>query len=155
MIADVAVRLATLQDAADVASMSRDYVEHGLPWGWQQARVARAIQDPSTNVAVVGPQDAVVAFGIMSYTEDDAHLLLLAVRRSSQRHGVGSAVLQWLETVAQAAGAQRIRVEARRDNHAARAFYNEHGYHERSIQTAMDASVLDGVRLEKWLQPQS
>ncbi len=152
MIADVEVRLATLADAADIAAMSRDYIEHGLPWGWRHDRVAQAISDPETNVVVVGPQGALVAFGIMSYLEDDAHLQLFAVRRTSQRRGIGSAVLVWLEAVARSAGAKRIRVEARTDNSAARGFYCEHGYHERHIKEAMYSGIADGVCLEKWLR---
>lgn len=151
MIVDVEVRLATLADADEIAAMSRDYIEHGLPWGWRYKRVARAINDPETNVAVVGPQGALDAFGIMSYP-DDAHLLLLAVRRASQKRGTGSAVLVWLEKVARAAGAQRIHVEARADNLAARNFYCVHGYHECCIERARYSSVIDGVRLEKWLR---
>lgn len=152
MIADVDVRLATAADAVEISAMSRDHIEQGLPRSWGTGRVLRAIKDPQTNVAVVGSQGAIVAFGIMSYTDEDAHLLLFAVRRSSQRQGIGSAVLAWLEAVARAAGARRIRVEARQDNEAARHFYSEHGYHERSIAKAMYAADVDGVRLEKWLR---
>jgi ribosomal-protein-alanine N-acetyltransferase len=152
MIADLAVRLATLADAADIAAMSRDYIEHDLPWSWTPDRVARAIKDPNTNAVVVGEQGAIVAFGIMSYADDDAHLLLFAVRPSSQRNGIGSAILLWLESVARAAGAKRIRVEARKGNAAARCFYNEHGYHERVLKKAMYGGVVDGVRMEKWLR---
>ena len=85
MIADVTVRLARLADAAEIAAMSRDYIERGLPWTWTEDRVARAIVDLETNVAVVGDSGAVTAFGIMFHTADDAHLLLFAVRRSHQR----------------------------------------------------------------------
>lgn len=137
MIADVTIRLATRADAADIAGMSRDYIEHGLPWRWRHDRIAAAIANPDTNVAVVGDPGAVVAFGIMSYADVDAHLLLFAVRSASRRSGVGSAVLLWLEAVARAAGTQRIQVEARRENVAARNFYSEHGYHERLIKRAM------------------
>ena len=93
------------------------------------------------------------AFGIMYYADDDAHLLLFAVRASRQRQGVGSALLRWLEEAARAAGAQRIRVEARMDNAAARSFYNEHGYHERDRAPRMYSGRVEGVRLEKWLGP--
>jgi ribosomal-protein-alanine N-acetyltransferase len=155
MIADVAIRLATRADAADIAAMSRDYIEHGLPWRWRQDRIAAAIANPDTNVAVVGDPGAVVAFGIMSYAEVDAHLLLFAVRRARWRMGVGSAVLLWLEAVARSAGAERILVEARRDNAAARNFYNEHGYHERTIKKAMYSGLADGVRLEKLLRSET
>ena len=152
MIASVEVRLATLADATDIAAMSRDYIEHGLPWGWRYERVAKAINDPETNVAVVGREGALLAFGIMSYADDDAHLQLFAVRRASQRRGIGSAVLAWLESVARTAGARRIHVEARTDNSAARTFYGEHGYHERHIKEAMYSGTADGVCLEKWLR---
>ncbi len=83
--------------------------------------------------------------------KEDAHLLLFAVRTAHRRIGVGSAVLTWLEAVARTAGTQRIVVEARLENAAARSFYSEHGYHERAIEKAMYGRVVDGVRLEKWL----
>ena len=152
MLAHVAVRIAAPADAVAIARMSRAYIEHGLPWSWRPERVARAIGDPDTNVVVVGEPGDIRAFGIMSYLANDAHLLLLAVHQSARRQGIGSAVLQWLEEVACAAGAKRIRVEARRDNEAARNFYCEHGYHERTIKKAMYSGVLDGIRLEKWLR---
>lgn len=155
MIAGIAIRLATLADAADIAQISRDEIEYGLPWSWRRGRVARAIRDEDTNVVVVGPPGAIIAFGIMSYPDDDAHLLLFAVRGSHQRQGIGSAVLRWLEAVAREAGAKRIRVEARRDNIAARSFYNDHGYHEQSIGRAMYSQREDGVRLEKWLRAEA
>jgi [ribosomal protein S18]-alanine N-acetyltransferase len=152
MNTDVVVRLATPEDAKDIAAMSRDGIEYGLPWTWRPGRVLRAIQDPDTNVAVVGDPGALVAFGIMSYADDDAELLLFAVRPSNQRKGFGSAVLQWLEAVARTAGVKRICVEARLENIAARSFYCEHGYYEHIIRKRMYDALVDGVRLEKRLR---
>jgi len=154
MIIAPAVRLATRADAAAIAAMSREYIEQGLPWSWRTGRVARAIAAPDTNVVVVGPPQALLAFGIMGYLDADAHLLLFAVHHAQRRQGIGSAVLGWLEEVARAAGSKRIRVEARRDNEAARNFYCEHGYHELAIRPAMYSGVLDGITLEKWLRVQ-
>ena len=153
MIADTSIRVATASDAAEIAAMSRDYIEHGLPWSWLPPRVMRSILNPNTNVVVVGPPGALSGFGIMSYLDDDAHLLLFAVHPAQRRQGIGTAILTWLEDVARAAGAKRIRVEARRDNEAARSFYSEHGYHERKLAPHMYSGVLDGVKLEKWLRP--
>ena len=151
--ADVAVRLASAADAADISIMSRDYIEHGLPWTWTAARVETAIRDANINVVVVGERSAICAFGIMSYPDDDAHLLLLAVRRAQQRRGVGSAILCWLEEAARTAGAKRVRVECRRDNAAARNFYCERGYQEISITTRFYRGLKDGIHLVKWLRP--
>lgn len=151
MIADAVIRLATLADAADIALMSRDFIEHGLPWSWREDRIARAIRDPDTNVVVAGERHALIAFGIMSYPDNDAHLLLFAVRPSHRRKGVGSAVLHWLEAVARTAGNKRIHVECRKSNTVARNFYAELGYHERVISRGRYLGIEDGVRLEKWL----
>ena len=154
MIADAPVRLATPADAAAIATMSRDYIERGLGWSWTVQRVERAIRDPDTNVAVVRELGGIVAFGIMGYREEKAHLALLDVRRSHQRRGVGSGVLKWLEEVASLAGNTRIHVECRRDNSAARNFYAEHGYHEQVISKGYYSGIADAIRLEKWLNGQ-
>lgn len=153
MTVDPPIRLAHPADAHDIATMSRELIEHGLPWTWRPARVLKAISSPETNVAVVREHGELVAFGVMEYLESDAYLVLLGVERAHQRRGIGSAVLRWLEASAAAAGAQRIRLHARRDNLAGRAFYNEHGYHEVTIQPGRYAATLDGIRLEKWLRP--
>ncbi|HEY4079800.1 MAG TPA: N-acetyltransferase [Burkholderiaceae bacterium] len=160
MTPDLQVSLATRHDAAKIAALSRDLIEQGLPWSWRPERVARAIAAANTNVAVLREardehdkrdKGELDAFGIMEYWDDDAHLVLFAVRPLRQRHGIGSALLQWLEASALVAGSKRIRVEARRDNTAARSFYNEHGYHELQIRPRMYSGVLDGILLEKWL----
>ena len=152
MLSNLTIRLATPADALAIAALSRAEIEHGLPWTWREPRVRRAIIDPDINAIVLGPPGAVAAFGLMVYADDDAHLLLFAVHRAQQRRGVGTALLQWLEAAARAAGARRVRVEARMDNVAARSFYNEHGYQEGDIVRRMYGDRLDGVRLQKWLR---
>jgi ribosomal-protein-alanine N-acetyltransferase len=152
MTIDPPIQFATLQDAADIAEMSHRLIEHGLPWRWRAERVARAIRSADTNVVVARDTGALLAFGIMKLHELHAHLVLFAVRAERQRQGIGSAVLHWLEASARVAGVERIVVEARRDNVAARSFYNEHGYHERDIASRMYGGVLDGVHLVKWLR---
>ena len=151
MITDASIRLASCADAANIAALSRDHIEHGLEWSWTPARVERAIRHPDTNVAVVRDARAMLAFGIMSYRDDTAHLSLFAVRRSHQRLGIGSVLLRWLEDVAREAGIRQINVECRRTNSIARNFYCEHGYQEKIISPGYYAGVEDAIRLEKWL----
>lgn len=146
------LHLASPADARDIAAMSRDLIEQGLPWTWRPERVAAAIASADTNVVVLREADVLQAFGIMQYLDDDAYLVLFAVRPARQRQGVGSAVLRWLEAAARAAGASRIRVDSRRDNVAARSFYNEQGYHEVRITARRYGGRVDQVRLEKWLR---
>ena len=152
MTADPPVRLALAEDAGDIAAMSRDLIERGLPWTWRASRVLRSILSPETNVAVVRVDGELIGFGIMEYLETDAYLALFAVRAARQRRGIGRLLLEWLEESARAAGAERIRVEARRDNVPARSFYNELGYHEVAIRRGRYSDGVDGVVLEKWLR---
>ena len=152
MTREFPIQLAQPKHAFDISAMSRDYIEQGLDWGWSYGQVLSAISDPDTNVAVVGDPGSLLAFGIMTYSDDDAHLQLLAVRRAAQRKGLGSTVLRWLERVASYSGAERIVLEARENNHAARSFYSVHGYRELSVEQDMYQGVEAGVRFEKWLR---
>jgi len=124
------IRLALPRDAARIAAMSRDYIEAGLGWGWTPARVARSIGDRATNVVLAECGADLAAFGIMKYLEEDAHLLLFAVRPEYRRCGIGSQLLAWLESTATTAGIELIFLEARTNNRPARAFYAARGYRE-------------------------
>lgn len=152
MTLDPPVRLALPEDAGEIAAMSRDLIEQGLPWNWRPRRVLAAIRHPETNVAVLKEGVELAGFGIMEYLETDAYLALLAVRPSTQRRGVARSLVQWLEASARAAGAERVRLETRQDNLAARSFYNEVGYHEVAIRRGRYSDGVDGTVLEKWLR---
>ena len=148
------IQLATLRDAVQIAEMSKTDIEYGFPWKWTPSRVIQAIADSTTNVAVIREQSLVIAFGIMQYEAHAAHLELFAVHRSRRRTGLGSALLAWLEQVARVAGISTIRVEARKENSIARAFYRKHGYLEIADVVGMYHGlydVEDGVRFEKIL----
>jgi len=133
MIDACEIRLALPADAARIAAMSRDFVEDGLGWGWTPARVERSIRDRATNVVVAEAGIDLAGFGIMKYLDDDAHLLLFAVKPAYRRRGVGTALLVWLETSAAIAGIELIFLEARATNGSARAFYRAHGYRELAV----------------------
>lgn len=146
------VRLATRADAAVIAEMSRDEIEQGLSWSWNEERVRAAIRNVDTNVAVIGEPGALRGFGIMAYRDEAAHLLLFSVHRKHRRKGLGGTLLRWLEQVAVDAGIQRITIECRRDNAPARHFYAEYGYHELEITKGYYRGVIDAIRLEKQLR---
>jgi len=142
------IRLALPQDAVRIATMSRDYVEHGLGWGWTPARVLRSIRDRATNVVVAECGADLAGFGIMKYLDDDAHLLLFAVRPEYRRRGVGSGLVAWLESTATTAGIELIFLETRATNTAAREFYAARGYRELATLPRYYGSE-DAVRIGK------
>ena len=156
MTTPLTIRLATRNDARAIAALSRTEIEHGLPWRWTPPRVQRAVVDARTNVCVALQQRSLLGFGIMIYADETAHLSLLAVSPDARRQGVGSALLVWLEQVAQIAGIAGVQLEARHDNAAALAFYQRHGYQQTERVVGMYLGMEDGVRLEKTLrQPAS
>lgn len=151
MIARPNITLADASLSRGIAEMSREHIEYGLGWSWTQTRVLKAIHDASTNVAVVTEQDAVIAFGIMRYGEQRAHLVLLGVAPAHRKRGLGALLLSWLEKCALTAGLERVQLEARADNPQAIAFYLEQGYAQEGTVPGYYRGAVDAVRLEKRL----
>ena len=117
-------------DAAKIAAMSRDLIETGLGWSWGPDRVARSIANKDTFTLLACDRDRVVAFAIMYFGDEHAHLNLLAVRSSHQRLGIGRRMVEWLTESALAAGIATIHLELRAANTIARGFYRALGFTE-------------------------
>jgi len=143
------IRLARAADANRIAQMSRDFIEHGLGWGWQAARVARKIADRATNVIVAESGADIVGFALMQYLDSEAHLLLFGVEPVYRLRGIGTSLLSWLETTAATAGIELIFLEARATNAAARAFYQARGYRELAVMRRYYSGREDAIRIGK------
>jgi ribosomal-protein-alanine N-acetyltransferase len=122
------IRLAAAADAAAIAMLSRDEIEHGLRWSWTPQRVRRSIEARDTNVVVAEGDTHLVGFALMQYTADDARLLLFGVHPRFRRRGIGTTLIEWLEETVRTAGVGRIQVQVRERNAGARAFYARLGY---------------------------
>jgi len=149
MIDACEIRLAMLCDAERIAVMSRDFIEHGLGWSWDAARVARRIRQRETNVVVAESGAELVGFGLMQYLDDQAHLLLFGVEPIYRRQGIGSELLGWLETCAITAGIELIFLESRVTNAEARGFYSAQGYRELAVMPRYYSGREDAVRMGK------
>lgn len=149
MISHHEVRLASSRDACRIAELSRLYVEEGLAWRWTPGRVLGRIRDPASNVPVVYEGGRPVAFGIMEYRSDEAHLLLLAVDEEHRRRGLGRSLLGWLEATALTAGIGAVYLETRAGNFGARAFYRRLGYKEVGVVPGYYQGCEAAIRLAK------
>jgi [ribosomal protein S18]-alanine N-acetyltransferase len=133
----ITIRLAEPRDAQAIAMMSRDFIEAGLGWKYDAARVLRAIRDRDT-LAVVACEGgksaigrgAITGFAIVEFGDERAHLVLLAVRPSHRRLGIGQRLFRWLLESARTAGMASIHLELRASNDAARRFYRAMGFYE-------------------------
>ena len=131
---NITLRLAVPADARQIAFMSRDLIESGLGWSWNPPRVESALRQRDTLTLVAcdrGRQaDRIVAFAIMQFGEEHAHLSLLAVRPSHRRLGLGRRMLEWLVESAYAAGIAALHLELRASNQGARRFYRAMDFNE-------------------------
>ena len=148
------VRLATRADAPHIARMSRDYIETGLGWSWDAARVFHSISDPETVVAVAQQESVAVGFSIMRFKESSAHLDLLAVEPEYRRKGIGRALVQWLEASAKTAGTFQLSLEVRKNNAIALGFYSSLGYESNKVLRGYYGGVESAIRMVKDLSVQ-
>ena len=149
MIESYDIRLATVSDARRIAEMSKNLIEMGLGWSWTEERVVRSLRDKDTNVAVACSGTQVIGFGITKYRINEAHIVLFAVETSSQRKGIGTALIKWIEKTALVAGIGIVYLEARLSNSVAREFYQALGYKEFLVEPKRYRGVETGVRLGK------
>lgn len=126
----ISVRLAGQRDAQAIALMSRDLVESGLGWKYDAARVLKAIRDPETLAPVACDRGRITGFAVMEFGDERAHLVLLAVRPTHRRSGIGRRLMEWLVESARTAGIASLHLELRTNNEAARGFYRAMGFDE-------------------------
>ncbi len=144
---DCQVRLAKIADARAIAEMSRDFIEHGLPWNWRPPKVARSIRHADTNCVVSTLAGELVAFAITDFDQHEAHLNLLAVKPAAQRLGLGKHLVQWQEKVAETAGIRVVSLEVRADNKAAIQFYSHLGYRQIGLLRNYYCNQHDALRM--------
>ena len=66
------LKLVRQGDALRIARMSRDLVEHGLPWTWTPRRVIAHIRGRDSNVLGAWHEGRLVGFAIMQFYAERA-----------------------------------------------------------------------------------
>ena len=123
------IRIAAEADAPQLAALSRDTIEEGLPWRYREPEMLRFMRSPRYNVIVADVADGSLAgFAVMGYGENDAYLALLAVTPAQRERGIAGQLLDWLLRTAEVAGVENIDVELREDNNIARHLYESRGF---------------------------
>ncbi len=136
-----------MDEAAAVAAMSRQLIEYGLAWSWNEDRVGRCLRNRDCVVLAARDRRRVIGFAIMEFYAIHAHLNLLAVEPAYQRQGIGKQLLEWLEASARTAGIFKVHLELRANNDGARAFYEKLGFSEAGRKAAYYAGREDAVRM--------
>jgi [ribosomal protein S18]-alanine N-acetyltransferase len=146
-VTQIRLGLAHTGDVAAIARMSRELVEHGLPWSWDEGRVEQCLRNRDCVVLAARDRRRLAGFAIMQFYDVHAHLALLAVQRGYQRLGIGRQLLDWLEASARTAGIFRVHLELRVGNDGARRFYERLGYSAHGVKRAYYSAREDALRM--------
>lgn len=77
---------------------------------------------------------ALGGFCVVMPAPDVAHLLVIAVDRALQRHGLGRRLVDWCNAQALQAGAEGLLLEVRPSNESARGFYERLGFRQIGVR---------------------
>ena len=105
-------------DLAAVMAVMDDSFDRRFGEAWTHAQCAGLLPMPGVWLTLARDGEAVVGFALARSIAGEAELLLLAVRGSVQRRGIGQLLLDRFEAEAKGRGAERLHLEVREGNHA-------------------------------------
>lgn len=114
---------------------------------WTPNRLKRFLALSSTNAYVAELNGQIVGFSVASIGDARAHLVLLAVEKSSRNRGIGRELLEWQLLAAQTAGLADMSLEVRASNRTAQLFYASTGFRKVRTLPQYYCGVEDAVRL--------
>ena len=121
------IRRAVARDALRVAELEeRNLGDDAWSFGLVSQGVAGEV--PTTHWWVAEHEGRLIGHAVVSAVEDVAELQRISVDVDQRRSGVASDLLASVEAFALAKGVERMLLEVREDNLAARAFYAACGY---------------------------
>ena len=146
----------TAADAAAAAEIDR--MAFSQPWG--EADFQRYAEDANTVALVAGGTEpakgsgaagAVCGFVLLSCAADEGDILKIAVHPDARRRGVGGALTEAaIRTAQQLHGTERVFLEVRESNTAAREMYRGCGFEEIGIRRNYYRDPAEDAVLMKW-----
>ncbi len=115
-------------DLDAVGEVMADSFDRRFGEAWTTAQCAGLLPMPGVWLSLARDERQVVGFALSRIVAGEAELLLLAVRSTAQRRGVGKMLLRSFATEAKTRGANRLHLEVREGNHAVK-LYEQAGFH--------------------------
>jgi ribosomal-protein-alanine N-acetyltransferase len=149
----VTIDQAGLLDLDAVMAVMRDSFDPSFGEAWTAPQCAGLLPLPGVWLSLAresGGQP--LGFALSRVVAGEAELLLLAVRRESQRRGVGSKLLAAFVAEAARRGAEHLHLEVRDGNHAV-ALYTRAGFREvgrrKNYYHGRDGQLYDALTLAR------
>lgn len=123
--ADLLVRPLALEDVPAVLDIERQGYSHP----WSESVFLDCFKD---NYRLWGACQGgrLVAYAVVAYMVDEAHLLNICVHPGTRGEGVGRYLLRHVLATSAHEGMSQLLLEVRVSNHAALALYQDEGFHE-------------------------
>jgi ribosomal-protein-alanine N-acetyltransferase len=139
-------------DLDAVMAVMEDSFDPAYGEAWTAPQCAGLMPMPGVWLTLARERDEAVGFALARTVAGEAELLLLAVKRSRQRSGVGRKLLRRFMEIAEARGAHRLHLEVRDGNHALK-LYEKAGFAEvgrrKNYYTGRDGQIYDALTLAK------
>lgn len=118
---------------------------------WSDVLIGEGVRGlvPTASYLVAELDGAVVGYATVSVVQDIAELQRIATAPAARRTGVATALLAAVVELAGVGGAERLLLEVREDNEAARAFYLAAGFGEIARRPRYYRDGTEAVVLER------
>jgi ribosomal-protein-alanine N-acetyltransferase len=123
------IQPATAADLDEVMQVMAESFDPEYGEAWTVGQCASLLPMAGVWLTLAREGDLPVGFSLSRLILGEAELLLLGVRRSAQRRGVGAKLLERFIADAKARGAEKLHLEVRHGNHAVE-LYRKAGFEE-------------------------
>ena len=134
--------------AADIESVCR-IEKSAFCDPWDIGAVSDELAKDYARYLVYDECGAILGYAGLWCVYETAELVRIAARE--KRHGIGGALMAELIAAAKEEGCERIILEVRADNTAARELYRKYGFREISVRRGYYGNGVDAVIMEKTL----
>ena len=145
-------------DLDAVMRVMEDSFDPAFGEAWTAPQCAGLLPMPGVWLSLARLDGEVAGFALGRVVVREAELLLLAVKRDSQKRGVGETLLSDFVRTARRRGADDLHLEVRQGNHAIK-LYDRAGFQEvgrrRNYYHGRDGQVYDALTLAKKAKPAS
>jgi ribosomal-protein-alanine N-acetyltransferase len=149
---DIALSEGGILDLDAVMAVMDESFDPAYGEAWTAPQCAGLMPMPGVWLTLARDGEEAVGFALGRTVAAEAELLLLAVKRSRQKAGIGSQLLKRFTEVAAARGATRLHLEVRDGNHALK-LYAGGGFAEigrrKNYYTGRDGQIYDALTLAK------
>ena len=144
----------SLTDLDGVMAVMDDSFDPRFGEAWTASQCAGLLPMPGVWLTLAREEGEIIRFALARAVAGEAELLLLAVRRSRQRAGIGNLLLQAFTSGAMERSAKRVHLEVREGNHAL-GLYERAGFalagRRRNYYSGARGGTYDALTLAKLL----